>query len=416
MRFYRIASVRIASLRIASLFTFLLCISFCSAASAQDTSDSNATLGADVMQLLQQYDAETQIGEQSPHFSFLAPTPPETFTDATAEYMVASGGQSYRGIQVRDDPVQPPDRDPYFEGTFKPIEHAYLNRTLITYDQGAYAIPGDAAYVGNFHYFGQPTEEWDYYTKGSFVVVGKKINWDGTSEDGIYIAENAVAGFALNFVRATPEYLNQFEQRHAAAVQSYQQQLASSNDGWDFGQVLALGLGAAMIGASDLPDADKLNLAQAFISDVSGDGSGTALANIANAYGGGNSSLDGLFTGGQSFEAPGLNVVLSAVTGQAIEEPLQVPPASPPQGTTTATSVGTQTTTVSQAAPQTDNFTFTCPMGGTYTIPISYKKASCGNAMKAFAKTYSCNLIDDFAKAGQQCLQACGNNQCAEVN
>src|SRR3546814_18305097 len=60
------------------------------------------------------------------------------------------------------------------------------------YDEGVYAIPGEAAYVGTFTYFGQPTEEWAISAKGSFIVVGKRLNWDGTSDTGIYIAEQAM--------------------------------------------------------------------------------------------------------------------------------------------------------------------------------------------------------------------------------
>jgi hypothetical protein len=399
-----------------SLLSCLVCLTVSSNALAQNSSDPNATLGLDVMQLLQQHDAEKQNSESSTQFSFMAPTPPETFTDDVARHMLDTGAQSHRGVQVRDDPLQPAQRDPYFEGTFKPIQHPYLNRTLISYDEGAYAVPGDAVYVGNFHYFGRPTEEWEPFPKGSFVVIGKRIKADGTSENGIYIAEDAVAGFSLRFVRATPEYLKQFEQRHTAAVQSYQQQLAADDDGWDFGQVLALGLGAAMIGSSDLPDMDKLNLAQAFISDVSGDGSGNALANIMSSYSGGGSNLGGLFTGEQSFDAPGLNAILAAAAGQTINTSTTSPSSASPQSTPSGTPSGAQSTAASSSSMQTENFSFSCPMGGNYTIPITYKNPSCGSAMKAFAKTYSCNLIDDFAKVGRQCLQACGNNQCAEVN
>ncbi|MDF1748104.1 MAG: hypothetical protein P1V34_04440, partial [Alphaproteobacteria bacterium] len=271
------------------LFLIVLCLAFSLnsfTAQAQSTDTSSNTLESDVMQLLQEHDAAQQQEEPSAQFTFLAPTPPETFTDETASQMVSTGAQSFRGIQVRDDPIQPPQRDPYFEGTFKPTTHAYLNRTLITYDEGAYAIPGDAAYVGTFHYFGQPTEDWDPFPKGSFVVIGKKVKWDGTSENDIYIAEDAIAGFALHFVPATPDYLKQFETRHAAAVDAYQLELASANDEWDLGQIMALGFGAALIGSSDLPGMDKMNLAQAFISDVTGDGSGTALANLMGSYSG----------------------------------------------------------------------------------------------------------------------------------
>src|SRR3546814_1824473 len=46
-----------------------------------------------------------------------------------------------------------------------------------------------------------------------------------------------------------------------------------------FGQVLALGLGAAVISSADLPGVDKMQLGQAFVSDVLGEGVGGALMN-----------------------------------------------------------------------------------------------------------------------------------------
>ena len=51
------------------------------------------------------------------------------------------------------------------------------------------------------------------------------------------------------------------------------------------------------------------------------------------------------------------------------------------------------------------------PPTGTITLVAN---ASCGAAMKNFARVYSCNLIGDFNAAGQRCQQACGNAQCAE--
>src|SRR3546814_15473138 len=86
------------------------------------------------------------------------------------------------------------------------------------YDEGVYAIPGEAAYVGTFTYFGQPTEEWAISAKGSFIVVGKRLNWDGTSDTGIYIAEQAMVDVPVFFTKATPEYLQRFASRHAAAA------------------------------------------------------------------------------------------------------------------------------------------------------------------------------------------------------
>src|SRR3546814_18364806 len=61
-----------------------------------------------------------------------------------------------------------------------------------------------------------------------------------------------------------------------------------------FGQVLALGLGAAVISSADLPGVDKMQLGQAFVSDVLGEGEGGALMNTlisASQGGGGGDSL-----------------------------------------------------------------------------------------------------------------------------
>ncbi|MEX2630359.1 MAG: hypothetical protein WD341_10515 [Tistlia sp.] len=361
--------------------------------------DLKAGMASDALRLLQQHDAAAAEAAPSPKLSFLAPTPAQTVGEAELERFLSAGAASLRGLHVRDDPAQPPGRDPYFEGDFKRTRHAYLERDLVTYDSGVYAIPGEAAYVGTFSYFGQPTEEWETHPNGSFVVVGKRLGWDGRSDTGIYIAEQAIAGFGLRFVRATPEYLDQFERRHLAAVEAYRREVAEeASGGLDLGAVLALGFGAALIGSSDLPGMDKLRLGQAFVSDVMGEGDGQALLGIARSGlpGGG-----GLFTGGQSFRTPGLDGLLAgAVTGQA------------PVAQATAAGGAAQ---AAQTAATTETFSFTCPAGDRHSIPVTYRNPACGAAMKTFAEVYGCNLIGDFALAGQRCQQACGHPQCAEV-
>src|SRR3546814_17574923 len=58
-------------------------------------------------------------------------------------------------------------------------------------------------------------------------LVGKKLTPDGTAETGIFIAEDVTAGIALYFVKATPEYLADFEHRHARATEAYRRQQAA---------------------------------------------------------------------------------------------------------------------------------------------------------------------------------------------
>ncbi|HMA16696.1 MAG TPA: hypothetical protein VKP12_18040 [Kiloniellaceae bacterium] len=394
---------------------------FVGSALADSPSDSHppdsrkAGMAADALRLLNEADQHRaqQPGSQD---AFLAPTPAESLSDAALVSAVRTGAVPPRGVDVRDDPVAPPELDPYFEGTFKLIHHDYVGSRLVTYDRGVYAVPRREAYVGTFSYFAQPTETdvAFIWPKGSFVVVGKKLTPDGEAETGIYIAEEATAGFALNFVKATPDYLADFERRHARATEAYRRQQAAeaAGSGFDFGQVLALGLGAAMISGADLPGVDKMQLGQAFVSDVLGEGDGTALMSALTSTGTGAGGTGSLFSGGMSFEAPGLDSLLASLAQQAGGAPAAAPGGA--AAPVSAPSPAPAAATASGGAATTETYSFSCPHGGSYSIPVSYRKAACGAAMKNFARVYSCNLIDDFASAGERCRQACGQVQCAE--
>ncbi|MGD1877268.1 MAG: hypothetical protein ACFB13_07185 [Kiloniellaceae bacterium] len=385
------------------------------ALAAGPTDADKAGMAADALRLLNKADALKAQAPSSAAEGFLAPTPAATIADADYERMLRSG-IPLKGIQVRDDVMTPSERDPYFEGTFKRTHHAYRNQELVTFDKGVYAIPGQAAYVGSFNYFGAPAT---LSAMGSFVFVGKKLTPDGKAETGIYISEEVYAGFAMHFVKATPEYLADFERRHSRAVQAYRQQQAeeAASDGFDFGQVLALGLGAAVIGSADLPGVDKIQLGQAFVSDVLGNGDGTATMNRFMSAMQGASGGDSLFSGGMDFQAPGLNGLLANLmpgsgggpadgTASGAGAAVSRAPAAPAPVAAASSSGG--------GAARSETYSFSCPDGASYSIPVSYRNASRGAAMKNFARTYSCNLIGDFASAGQRCQQACGNAQCAE--
>ncbi|GAB4362099.1 MAG: hypothetical protein Kow00114_17120 [Kiloniellaceae bacterium] len=377
-------------------------------------------MAADALRLLNKADAQKAVAPSQAE-SFLAPTPAATVGDEDYRRMLRSG-VPLQGIQVRDDVSAPPQRDHYFEGTFKRTHHVYVGRDVVTYDKGVYAMPGQAAYVGTFNYFGQPTQTdvAFVFPKSSFVVVGKKLTPDGKAETGIYIAEDAVAGLALRFVKATPEYLADFERRHLRAAEAYRRQQAeqAASGGFDFGQALALGLGAAVIGSADLPGLDKMQLGQAFVSDVLGNGDGSALMSsfmgaLQSAPGQGASGGGALFSGGMDFQAPGLNGMLAALMPGAAPAgsgaAVHAPAAAPTMAGSAAPAGGSGGGTA-----RSETYSFSCPSGASYAIPVSYRNASCGAAMKNFARVYSCNLIGDFAAAGQRCQQACGNAQCAE--
>lgn len=378
-------------------------------------SDRSAMID-DVTRLLEQADAETAAQGPGPADGFLAPTPSLRIAVEDYARFLQTGIQP-TGVAVRDDILRPDHLDPYYEGTFKVIQHVYLGRNIASYDKGVYAVPREAAYVGNFNYF--PQDGSEYAPKGTFVMVGRRLLPDGSSETGIYIAENAIAGFALNFVRATPDYLKDFERRHAQAVAAYERQkqieLAEEEAaGQLFGQVLALGFSAAIIGSSDLPSFDKLQLGQAFVSDVLGEGDGTAMMSMitgmAGAAGGGLD--DNLFAGGMNFNAPGLNGILQGAMGAAAGGSA---PGIAGSGSGSSTArVASGGAAATPGALKQDRYSFSCPMGGSHTITVPYKTQACGAAAKNFARVYACNLIDDFSSAQRQCQQACGSPQCAE--
>jgi len=383
-------------------------------------------MASDALRLLNQADALKADAALAEGAGFLAPTPAATIADEDYARMLRSG-VPLQGIQVRDDPVAPAALDHYFEGSFKRAHHVYIGEDLVTYDKGVYAMPGQAAYIGTFTYFGQPTQTdvAFVFPKGSFVVVGKKLTPDGKAETGIYIAEDAVAGFALRFVKATPEYLADFERRHARAAEAYRRQQAeeAASGGFSFGQALALGLGAAVIGGADLPGVDKIELGQAFVGDVLGGGEGTALMNSFIGAMEGETGGDSLFSGGVDFQAPGLNGMLATLMQDSLAGPsgggsgTAVPaptPAPAPTAAPAPASTGVSAAAGGAGPARSESYSFSCPSGASYSIPVSYRKASCGEAMKNFARVYSCNLIGDFASAGQRCQQACGNAQCAE--
>lgn len=378
----------------------------------------------DAMRLLGAVDAAAPAQVDSARTGFLFPTPPETVDNATFKRAYNSGQQRVEGLQTRQGVFGGPEFYPYFEGTWRRIRHPYIDRDIFTYERGVYAVPQTAAYVGTFSYFPQPMEAWEQHPKGAIAVVGKKLTPDGKAETGIFIDEKVISGFALTFVKATPQYLQDFERRHVAAVENYRRrQIAEAESGFNFGQLLALGLGAAMIGSSDLPGADKLQIGQAFVSDVMGAGDGKALFNsmMANMPTGGGS----LFDGSTSFAAPGLDGMIAGIAGAAVGGGGTIGQGMAGQGIAgqgiagrkvggsavggSAAGGGAQ-----QAAARSENYSFTCPTGQNYSIPVSYKNASCGAAMKNFARVFSCNLINDMGSAQSRCQQACGNAQCAE--
>lgn len=144
------------------------------------------------------------------------------------------------------------------------------------------------------------------------------------------------------------------------------------DDSFDFGQLLALGGGAAIIGMADIPDTAKLQLGGAYAADVMSGGNGG----------------------------------MTMATGAAIASSMAS------QNASSVASSATQTS--SQAEMRYESYSFTCDHGGSYTIDVPYLDATRVSYKKAYAKAMACNEIDNMATAISDCGRVFGNKTCAE--
>lgn len=245
------------------------------------------------------------------------------------------------------------------------------------FHEGVYTKANGDRYQGRFHFFHENwgedhnmnQEDWAVPFVGRYILVGSYIPKGGNPQNGIFGAE-IFGDRPIAFAPADGAYLAQFERRYQSQVTAFKRaQMEEAESGRSFGQVLALGLGAAMLSVADIPSADALTIGGALATDVLTGGDTDALGSVLEA---------------QRQNSP------PSVGGAA-------------GGTSTA-----------EAGYTTEQVTISCPSGVSSTIPISYKTRQCRSAMIGFAEVYSCNLIDDFAKASQACSSACGDPQCRQ--
>lgn len=311
----------------------------------------------------------------------------DTVTDAMLSRALAQGGQPVRGIKSRGTDI--------FEGQWEVQDSPYSNAAFYEYARGTYSAGGsiisEGVYRGDFKYFPDPGEE---LRTGTYVMIGTHTNGKGITRKGIFVAENSIEDHPLVFYRATPDYLNRVESRYRQQIANWRaeqaRQQANADSSFDFGQILALGLGGMMIATSDIPGVDKLEIGTALFQDIMTDGEANALADLTSRAAGG--YLDSSIAG----PAP--------VSGTAANA--SPAPAAPSQSTASATTAS--------AGGRTASYTFTCSTGQSNTIQIPHKSEACLSAKKQMSEIYGCNLIDDFAKVASLCKSSCGSAQCME--
>lgn len=142
--------------------------------------------------------------------------------------------------------------------------------------------------------------------------------------------------------------------------------LVEDSSDFDFGQVFALAAGMALVASAEIPDAARLELGSAYVADVLGN------------------------TGGS-------NIRGAAASAAERGRPAAAAPSSPAAG-----------------GMRYESYTFSCAHGGTYTIDVPYREAAKLGVKKDFAKTMSCNEIDNWSAVQDRCQSAFGNRTCEE--
>lgn len=141
-------------------------------------------------------------------------------------------------------------------------------------------------------------------------------------------------------------------------------------DNIDLGQVFALAASASIIGSAEIPDASKMEIGGALVSDVFNGNGPNALNNLQSRYAAATQSSSN--SGGGSSQS-------SSGSG----------------------------------ALNTYNATINCPSGTTASIPVPYRTEMCRVAAVDFAKTFACNLMDQ-ERVMRNCQAACGDPQCLQ--
>lgn len=253
------------------------------------------------------------------------------------------------------------------------------------FDEGLFVNRLKDRYAGRFYFFFNPLSEQrqeatEVTSDGTYILVGTEMLHDGSVRTGIFRAQQ-FSTMPLAWTHATRDWLTQFEKDNKASVERMKTYIrkqqakarADAANGFSFGQLLALGLGAGGLAMADIPAEDVIEIGSAFASDV--------------------------LTGGQTDQLNDLVASKRASLASGADA--------------TATSAG-QGASAAGAGYTTEQVQITCASGTSSAIPLTFKTRTCRNAMENYARVYACNLIGEMDAAAQRCKQACGHIQCAE--
>jgi hypothetical protein len=182
------------------------------------------------------------------------------------------------GYEFRDTPDGGKDGVSYhagdvYLGTFRRSTSPTTGRLKHwVFDRGVYVQRNGDRYAGTFYFFhfiyDELTKEPSVLPRnGTYIMVGDYLPKSGAAQPGIYYG-NVLNYQPMRWIEASEAYLADFERGHQEQVALYAEKIrrdraaeaAEAESGLSFGQVLALGLGAAGIAAADIPAADALQI------------------------------------------------------------------------------------------------------------------------------------------------------------
>lgn len=145
-------------------------------------------------------------------------------------------------------------------------------------------------------------------------------------------------------------------------------QQQQSKSSFDWGKAMALGVGALAGGLDQLSSDAQAQILSAIVAD---------------SYGG----------------ADGISNLQSTVNSLSI----------PSAGALSGVAAGGASGGSGGGFVVDEQFQFSCPHGGNHSVPIKAKSTACAQAMRHYAKTAGCNLIDDMQSAQDNYYATCAS-------
>ena len=109
---------------------------------------------------------------------------------------------------------------PYFSGTFKHIQHAFVRAPVAVISSGVYNTGTGFEYRGRFEYLPSKGGLSINAASGYYVFYGDLVDTEeNETESGIYISDDTIGGTIVRFVKGDPSYLAVLQEKYQRDMQ-----------------------------------------------------------------------------------------------------------------------------------------------------------------------------------------------------